>query len=583
MLITLAIDCFSSDISKETMNCLYSYETNRNISFVLLTKKKKYEVGKDFHKAVNLLNASVLYDENEIQRPYITISPTDKLTDNAIEYIYNFYEINDYNVNIPAHILNKFILKNDDNLQTNQQAFYLEGDALNSNLNEEEHVDSFYINKIYSKSDNIVISISFDIDVDFSKNRIFMSDGRILYLPFENSDGCFLFLMPSEMKQISLYCLQKDNMLKKIHLRGLNNKYYMQCDDYYIYKTNDRAYLATSEEFEIIKPTLPEERMNVIFSFNETLAWYAPVTMVSLYLNHPDRYIDVYLIYNVLSDDVLKLMETTAKKYNQSIYFIKCTDPWNYDSFTRYGNSFECYFDLLPHEYLPKHIKRAIYLDVDLYVDANIEDMYFSDFDDAWVIGVLDVGNDLRLQSEPDNTLSIAAKGQGINSGCFVIDFNKLREHNVSIHDYWYILHQLKEINQPYFGDQALLNCFLLNKKVKYFPIQYNYMWLEHEPQNITTRDIDVSTVKVHHCGGNEYKPWSVRLNKYDVDFIKSKSYLLKAPISDRRVQINEGWWKYAKYAPNYQQLLADSVSYKHILSVIRFTDIEDAFSGNIL
>jgi lipopolysaccharide biosynthesis glycosyltransferase len=324
-----------------------------------------------------------------------------------------------------------------------------------------------------------------------------------------------------------------------------------------------------------------KDLINVIFSFNETLAKYAPVTMISLYKNHPDCQIDLYIIYNMLSDSVKQLIEDTAKDYGQMVHFVHVDDPWNYDSFTRYSGSFECYFDLVPHRYLPETISRAVYLDVDLFVNRDIRELYFADFDDNYLIGVEDVSNVVTIGKRGKVTMLTTAQGGGVNSGVLVLNFDKFRSENITIENYKLLIEQLNSEGIPYFGDQGLLNSFMIDKKIKYMPPIWNYLFLADELRNTPLKKYSLDDVAIFHCGGNEYKPWNVIFDDNDIDFLSERKYLLKYRVNPISVEINKRWWHYAKFARNYEKLIRDAVSYKNILSVIDFPSIENALARN--
>jgi lipopolysaccharide biosynthesis glycosyltransferase len=317
------------------------------------------------------------------------------------------------------------------------------------------------------------------------------------------------------------------------------------------------------------------EPMNVMFSFDENLAKYAPVTMISLYRNHIGISINIYVVYVNLSETAMNLMRATAEEYHQEIFFIKCHDPEKYNEFDKYSGTFECYFDLVAQSYLPKMLSRVLYLDVDTFVCKNISSLYYADFEDNYLIAIPDVGNDMRGSQKIENPVELAAQGQGFNSGVIVINLERFRKEKITVDTYTGIIRQLKEKGIQYFGDQALFNVFMLGKPVKYMSYLYNFLWIEHEKQNACLREYDVENVYIFHCGGSEYKPWTVRLRKEDISLYEERFYIKKHRITDRIVYINQAWWEYAKYAINYYELWSEAVSYKHLLSVINFPLIE--------
>jgi lipopolysaccharide biosynthesis glycosyltransferase len=380
-----------------------------------------------------------------------------------------------------------------------------------------------------------------------------------------------------EDKPLAFWCLREDNTARALPVRLVGNKDFLKHEHYILMhgEKPEELYIRMFGDYLKYKLRTPSETINIMFSFNEALAKYAPVTMVSLYRNHQNRKIDSYVVYCDLSDYSISLIQRTARDFGQEVYFIQCRDAEAYDSFQKYSGSIECYFDLLAHEYLPQALDRVLYLDVDTYVNGDISELYFRDFGDNWLICAEDVGNAMRSADKDKDAFALAARGQGFNSGVILINLSVFREEKVSVNDYVSIINELNGLQMDYFGDQALFNIFMLKKPVEYISPLYNFLWLEHEPQNCHLRSYDLQDVVIFHCGGNEYKPWSIYMRPQDIALYESKMYLNKHMLSERLLRINRGWWQYAEHAPNHAQLLCEAMSYCHIMSVLNFPLIE--------
>jgi lipopolysaccharide biosynthesis glycosyltransferase len=294
--------------------------------------------------------------------------------------------------------------------------------------------------------------------------------------------------------------------------------------------------------FDALARQTERKKMNILFSFNDTIGKYAPVTMISLYMNNKDYDIDIYILYNMLSSRIVEDIEKTAEGYGQKVYFINVHDPWVFDPFQRYAGSFECYFDLFPNQYLDQSLDRILYLDVDLFVNRDISELYFMDFDGAYLIGAADVSNVIKIKDGKPVTLDLAATGVGFNSGVMVMNLKKFREENVCVNDYVAVIDKLKDMSMPYFGDQGLINAFMLGKPVKYVPLVWNYLYIDDEVRNEQLRKYDLSEVAIFHCGGNEYKPWYFIMRDYDINMVEERGYLLKYHLSPIFVEINRLW-----------------------------------------
>jgi lipopolysaccharide biosynthesis glycosyltransferase len=120
--------------------------------------------------------------------------------------------------------------------------------------------------------------------------------------------------------------------------------------------------------------------------------------------------------------------------------------------------SMAAYYRLLIAELLPEYIERAIYLDCDLVVKGNLEDLWNIDFEDNYILGVPDMWihsvsarNGLLNYRE----LGIEPNTKYFNSGVMVINVRKWRTEEV----FDRMVNYFKE-NKRYirFHDQDILN-----------------------------------------------------------------------------------------------------------------------------
>ena len=184
------------------------------------------------------------------------------------------------------------------------------------------------------------------------------------------------------------------------------------------------------------------------------------------------------------------------------------------------------YFRLFIPTMFPQY-KKAIYLDVDITLNADIAKMYKEELGDNYIGAVLDetVWSNKDFTYYVNNALDITEK-QYFNSGVLLMNLEKFRNNNIE-EDFY------KWVNDSYGGtvapDQDYLNCISKNK-VKYLDIGWNKMPLGDKLD-------DDKLYLIHY---NMFmKPWKY----YNVMF-------------------EEYFWNTARETPYYEQLLNQRASY---------------------
>ncbi|MDR0920733.1 MAG: glycosyltransferase family 8 protein [Oscillospiraceae bacterium] len=329
-------------------------------------------------------------------------------------------------------------------------------------------------------------------------------------------------------------------------------------------KNSNTPALTTSSESP--SPSLnPNKSINIAMSCDDNIAQYIPVVMISAYENHPDYEVVFYIMQSKISFKNLSLIEFTAKKYNSKVNIIS-VDESIFDRFrstNRYGK--ECYYYFYAHKLLPKNVDRCIYLDVDVILNGDISEMYFSDFEENYLISTATHYNDEKLNEklsfysyEHLNSINIP-DGELFCSGVMVLNLKKMRKDEIE-KTYTIILDKIEQEKlAPYFFDQGLAN-YIFYTHTKFLP-RGIWQWTVTDFYNFIFNQQEISNPKnakiIHYI--NNYKPWTMLYKEISFETAPLNWDYFENPFVFRTLLKNimlQYWWKYAEKAPNYDELI---------------------------
>lgn len=274
-------------------------------------------------------------------------------------------------------------------------------------------------------------------------------------------------------------------------------------------------------------------RMNIASALNSKYVRYTYVMLTSLFHNNPEAEIHVYLLHNDLSCEEQKLLSSLAEKYGNQLHFLHLkrsdfpaslptTESW----------SLEAYFRLTLTDILPPEVDRLLYLDVDIIVANPLNELYFTDFEDAYFCVCRDMGTvypfpDIRNELFRDHLAT--GKFTYFNSGVMLWNIEKLRGR-YGLKNYLALAEKLNyQILAP---DQDLLNYMHWQQIKLVDEYQYNLFARFVYKRGIRYEEVREQTVIVHYPG---MKPWEGQYFHYDIEQL---------------------WWDYAKMTPFYHEFM---------------------------
>ena len=275
--------------------------------------------------------------------------------------------------------------------------------------------------------------------------------------------------------------------------------------------------------------------MNVAIAINNKFIKYAYVLITSLFENHKDRNINLYILYNGISIYELEIFERLEIKYNQRIICQEISEdniPQDVPK-TDYWPMAICFRLFLPL-IVPDSEDRVLYLDTDVIVNKNIEEFYDQSFEGKSLIACRDISVQEGGLSDKQRAfigeLTDVPEKDYFNSGVIIINLEKIRQYGRE-----YYLDALEKYKDKLVAvDQDLLNYVAYNDVNYSDPYRYNCFARIAYNKGIDYENLKESASIIHYAGR---KPWTPESIRYNSELI---------------------WWEYAKKTDIYSELLEE-------------------------
>lgn len=238
--------------------------------------------------------------------------------------------------------------------------------------------------------------------------------------------------------------------------------------------------------------------MNIFIAFNEGYVLPIRVMLYSLIKNTTEN-LNIYVLYSSLSDETIKIISGLSN--DKVMFFFKQVDDLFLEGVAipeRFSR--EIYYRLLAHRLLDESIDKALWLDGDMIINGNLEELYEQDFDDKLFIAVEDMtwGEDESIHRK----LNMPTDCKYINSGVMLFNLKQMRKELKDDDIIQYLIENQAILQLP---DQDVFNGLLYNHiKVvdpqHLFNFAVKYLTFKNRKQVFENAKI------IHYCG--EYKPW---------------------------------------------------------------------------
>lgn len=204
---------------------------------------------------------------------------------------------------------------------------------------------------------------------------------------------------------------------------------------------------------------------NIIFATNNDFCPHAAEAIVSLLETNPNAQITIYLFTIDCKETNIDRIVKIVKSYNQEIKTYQITKSLFTDFPETGAYSLACYLRLLAPTLLPD-IDKALYLDCDLIVNGDIQELYNINLEDYAVAAVHDAT--LSYNIVKDYLGYDYWKDGYFNSGVLLMNLRYWRIHNLQNKLVDYL-----NSNQVALPDQDALN-IVLHGRVKWIHPKWN-------------------------------------------------------------------------------------------------------------
>ncbi len=250
-----------------------------------------------------------------------------------------------------------------------------------------------------------------------------------------------------------------------------------------------------------------EKPMELLFTLDENYLPHLKVALLSIRLNDLKGKFRVWLVHENISKKGIMSLKEFCRKIDFTFEEIKVDgSQWeNAPTEDRYPK--EMYFRLLAGEFLPKEIKKVLYLDPDILVINSLQELWETELENHLLGAAVHKG--LTDIVTPINKVRLDLDHGYYNSGVLLMNLEKAREM-IS----WQDISEVIEEHSAYLvlPDQDILN-FLYGKYALLLPEEkWNYdarMYAKYFARSLGEYDTQwtmANTSILHFCGKN--KPW---------------------------------------------------------------------------
>ncbi|MCU7551297.1 glycosyltransferase family 8 protein [Chitinophagaceae bacterium LB-8] len=234
-----------------------------------------------------------------------------------------------------------------------------------------------------------------------------------------------------------------------------------------------------------------EKPINIALASDAEYLIHARVTLCSLFDSNKSRQFAIYLFTESVSHTEIDKIRELSDKYNNSFHVVQINKKLFEEFFISGHISVATYYRLLIPEMLPTEVQKVLYLDTDIIIKKDIEELWKTDIQ-KYCLAAVDEKNVDHVQR-----LQLPTVNSYFNAGVLLINVPVWRQLEVTKRG----LHLANKYkNQLLAHDQDILNMLLLDNWIPLSP-----KWNQTEGHRLG-KLIDDPTI-IHFVG---FKPWTI-------------------------------------------------------------------------
>lgn len=268
--------------------------------------------------------------------------------------------------------------------------------------------------------------------------------------------------------------------------------------------------------------------MNILLCLNKKFL-NLMISLIRSIIDNNDGELNFYII----SKDISKFDLDYIRKYfkrNITMFLIDIDDDILKDAPVSERYPIEIYYRIFASYFLPKNIDRVLYLDCDIIVKGNLNELYNMDFKNNLYIGTTNVKEFLKKINQIKN--KAPKDSEYLNTGVLLMNLELLRKEQ----NYDEVLNYIKNRNKFFtLPDQDIISTLYGNRVIIVSNLIYNLSdraIIKHNLSEIDLKKkininwVEENTIIIHYYGKN--KPWKDNYHgilkeyydKYRVDFL---------------------------------------------------------------
>ncbi len=257
----------------------------------------------------------------------------------------------------------------------------------------------------------------------------------------------------------------------------------------------------------IENPTTKDNKKNILVNINSSYIPYFLTMINSLAVNNQESNFDVYVMHSNLSnEDKAKIL--TRVKPNINLIYIEMDNSLFKGAPTVKRYPYEIYYRIFASTMLPETVDRILYLDSDLIVHNNIDELYNMNFEGNLFIACTQIRSFLQWFNRV--RLTVDKNHYYINTGVMMMNIKELRPlvdidkiFKFIRRNGWRMCLYDQDVIFKFFGDRVRL----IDPKIYNLSDRYITLYNMRRPKHKINSDwVENNNKIIHYLGTN--KPW---------------------------------------------------------------------------